>query len=318
MPSLFQPSTRIASAAMTEIADSAGASSDPEMVTRAGHSLGAALKYYNGKVKWRWLETEANPITIIGPFDVTGISASAGQTSALAPNGTSFKVDDWLAMSGLVVGTRISATGTAAGPVTSLGFTTTISASIGTGVQVVSATGNRDFYDCPSDIKSPYSAVLLVAQRPLRFGISRIYDRTTPQPFTASIPDRYDLFSLGSKGKLWLKPSPNAADVLDLKYYRRMTIVTATNSSATLDIPDEYDDYVLAFAKWHFLTDKGEGRSEQANTWLAFAKEGLQIMLNDQNQEPDQDLQFVPGHVVRTWPAPNQLGFTQTQAGQDW
>ena len=64
-----------------------------------------------------------------------------------------------------------------------------------------------------------------------------------------------------------------------------------------LDIPEDYEAYPIAWAKWHFLTDKREQGGQQATTWLNLAQEGLKTMESDQTVIPDEDLMFLPGHA---------------------
>jgi hypothetical protein len=102
---------------------------------------------------------------------------------------------------------------------------------------------------------------------------------------------------VGSKGKIRLLSPPNGADWLMVRYYRCMATAAASSTSTTLDIPSDYEHYLIAWAKWHFLTDKGEERKAQATTWLSLAEDGLKTMLKDQTNIPDEDLSFVPGHA---------------------
>lgn len=286
---MFQPSTKAVSAAAQEIADSVGASGDAEMTTRAGRSLFAANEHFNNKANWDFLRTEASPITVFAPFAVTGITASAGQASAAAPSGHGIKIDDFLVASGFAPGTRVSAT--AAG---GFGIYSTVT-GFSAGATVVSGTFTRDMYDLPADWKAPYSVRLLTAQVNLRYIGRRLYDRSVFNEQTTSTPYWYDLFMVGSRGKLRLLTPPIAADVMQLRYYRRMTIPTTTATADVLDIPQDYEPYLMAWGKWHFLTDKGEGRGEQMRTWFSLAQEGLQTMLRDQTRIPDEGLTFIPG-----------------------
>lgn len=291
---LFQPSTKAASAACAEIADCVGASGDHEMKTRALTSLRTAFQHFNNHrgIKWNFLRAEAVPVTVFAPFAVTGVSASAGQSSAAAPVGHGIKPDDMISGSGFAIGERVSATGASGfgiyGTVT--GFTA--------GVTVVSGNIIRDLYDVPSDCKAIYDAALIVSQRPLYYIGRRLYDRLNAQYGQTSQPVYYDLFVMGAKGKIRLLESPNASDRLLMRYYRRMTLASATGDTAALDIPEDYEGYAMAWAKWHFLLDKGNGHAEQAKTWFAFATEGLRTMLAEQTMVPDEALVFVPGHVA--------------------
>lgn len=292
--SLFQPSTKAVSAACQEIADCVGASGDSEMTTRGLRSLRAMFQHFNNHrgIKWNFLRAEAAPVTVFAPFAVTGVSASAGQSSAAAPAGHGIQLDDMIAGSGFGAGERVSATAASGfgiyGTVT--GFTA--------GATVVTPTFSRDLYALPSDCKAIYTAALLIARRPLYYIGRRLYDRLDSHYGQASTPAYYDLFVMGAKGKIRLLEVPNASDRIMMRYYRRMTVPTVSATAEALDIPDDYEGYAMAWAKWHFLVDKGEGRGEQAKTWFSFATEGLRTMLAEQTMVPDEALVFVPGHVA--------------------
>lgn len=298
----FNPSTTNWTDAIRHISDTAGASADSEMNTRAHRSLQAAFQYLNSK-KWQFARTEADPIQVVAPFTVTGVSASAGQASAACPAGHGFKVDDLVSASGFMVGTRITATAASGfginGTVT--GFTA--------GVTVITATATRDYYDMPSNWKVGYSVRLLGAQRSLRYIQRRAYDRFVTNEFEASTPEVYDLFSQGAKGKIRLIPPPSAADVLQLRYYRRLYIGTATGDTTALDIPQDYEFTPIAWAKWHFLVDKQEGKSEQAGTWMSLAQDGLKTMLADETAIPDENLGFTPAFASDGFGGPNSTRY---------
>ena len=80
-----------------------------------------------------------------------------------------------------------------------------------------------------------------------------------------------------------------------------MAPASASAASAALDIPEDYEYVPIAWAKWHFLTDKGEGRKDQANVWMTLAQDGLKQMLAEQTALPDDDLGFVPGALPMWW-----------------
>ena len=289
--SLFQPSTKAVSAVAQEIADTVGASGDGEMTARAGRSLFAAIQHFNNKSKWDFLRTEATPITVVAPFTVTGVSASAGQSSAACPAGHGILPDDFIVGSGFGNGTRVSAT--AASGFGIYGVVTGYTA----GVTTTSPTFTRDMYSVPSDWKAPYSARLLVAGIPLNYVGRRLYDRSVINEQNTSSTYWYDLFMVGSRGKIRLLSPPNSADILQLRYYRNMTVPTTTATADVVDIVQDYEPYLIAFAKWHFLLDKGNGHAEQAKTWMAMAQEGLVTMMRDQTQIPDEGLVLQPGHA---------------------
>lgn len=301
MPTLFTPSTLTWASAIGQIADSAGASGDAEMRTRALASLRASFQFLNSK-KWEFTRTEASPIQVIGPFIVTGITASGGSSTVSAVGGHGIKPDDAIfSTRGFILGARVSATAAS-----SFTFNGTITGF--TGTATADGSFGRDFYDLPSDWKVGYSVRLLSSQRPLGYIQRRIYDRIISDEYSFGTPEGYDQFQIGAKGKIRLVPGPGTNDVLQLRYYRRMYLGTATGDTTALDIPEDYELTPIAWAKWHFLTDKGE-RSDQAQTWVALAKEGLTTMLADQTQIPDEGLVYLPGTTTYF----NQFGDRSTR-----
>lgn len=289
---LFQGSTTPFVSAVQQIADSCGASADTEMTTRAGISLNSAIRHFNSRYKWNWLLTEATPIQVWAPFGVAGVTASAGAASAAASAaGHGIKVDDWLIGSGFAAGCRVSATAVSGFgySIATTGFTTNTTA-------LVSVTATRDMYDLPTDWKAPYS-VRLISGTPLRYVQRRSRDRQMDSEQDGGDVYGYDLMMVGSKGKIRLLTPPGGGDWLQIRYHRNMATAAASSTGTTLDIPDNYEPYLMAYAKWHFLTDKGEERKSQSTTWLSLAEDGLRTMLKDQTNIPDEELGFTPGHL---------------------
>lgn len=285
---LFNASTKTRGDVLAEIADTVGASADSDMLTRAGRSLDAAVEYFNTRANWDFLLVDANPIVVVAPFTVTGITGVSGQTSALAPASHGFAVDDFLTGNGVVLGTRVSATAAS-----SIGLNQAIGAGIGTAVNATADwVATRDFYTLPSDYKASYSVRLYVSQNTIRQIRRRFYDRSIVNEFAVSTPLYYDVYYIAGKGKIRLLPPPVAADVMQIRYYRRMAVTTGVQ---LLDVPQDYEFPLISFAKWHFLTDKADGRSDQAQTWLGLATDGIKQMLADQTRAPDEDLGFQPG-----------------------
>lgn len=287
--SLFNQSTKLVSAVIAEIADSVGASGDPEMLTRSMRSLNAAILHFNSRARWDWMQTQSPPISLVAPFTVTGVSAVSGQSSALVPTSHGLLVDDLISFTGLPLGTRVSAT--AAG---SIGLFSSIGSSYGTATST-DATAVRDMVSLPSDFKSMYSLKTMSNQFALRPVRRRFKNRVSSTELTPSTPIAYDQFPAGARGKVQIVPPPAYADTLQFNYYRRMTVASATADGTTLDIQQDHEPYLIAYAKWHFIADKGDGRAEQMQTWFTFAEGGLKQMLADQTTVPDEDLMFQPG-----------------------
>lgn len=299
---LFNASTIPWVSAVQRIADSAGASADSEMTTRAHHSLRAAFQFLGGKYRWDFLRTEMTPAGVVAPFGVTGVSASAGQGSATAPAGHGIEIDDLISGTYFLVGARVSAT--AAG---GFSFATAVNLVTAAGVQVFTATATRDMYAAPSDMRNGYGVKLLSSQRPLKYIGRRAWDRSVTDELAAGTVEGYDFFQLGGKSKIRLLPPPATADVLQQRYYRRFTIASASSITSALDIPEDYEEFPIAWAKWHFLTDKGEGRKEQATVWMSLAQDGIKTMLSEQTSLPDESLGFLPGRF------PDQRGDRSTR-----
>ena len=293
---LFNQSLKAVSAAITEIADSAGASADAEMVTRSYRSLQAAQEHWNTRADWDFLLTEASPISVFGPFN-TSVTASAGQTSATLVTNHGVKPDDLVVNSAFTYPTRVATTAA-----TSCTFNMPLLSNL-TGT----CETRRDLYDLPADFKKVYTVRLMTAQKFLRQIRRRQIERGTFDPFLASTPLSYDIIDVAKKGKIRPFSLPAGNDTLYLLYYRRMAIASASTDGTTLDIPQDYEPYLIAWAKWHFLTDKGEGRAEQAQVWITFAENGITTVLKDQTRLPDEDLSFFPGHYDYRDRGPNEV-----------
>jgi hypothetical protein len=226
----------------------------------------------------------------VGPFSFGVVSATAGAASAAFPTNHGLAVDDIIIGSGFLAGARITATGT-----NNCGLNVTITGLTEPLGEVVSATANRDLYAIPSDLKKIYSGHLLGAQRPVRFRRPRTYDRTTPNTLRTGTVYEYDISRIAGRGKIRMLPTPADADILDMGYYRRMYLGSASGDTTALDIPEDFEWVPLAFAKWHFLTDKKD--NEQATTWFSLSEKGIESMLHDNTRQPDEDLGFTPGHA---------------------
>lgn len=70
--------------------------------------------------------------------------------------------------------------------------------------------------------------------------------------------------------------------------------ITATigSDSAFLDIPCDYEDGVIALAKWHFLSDNGES-PERLAAWNAYFTEVLDKAKGENNYNDDEEVEFV-------------------------
>jgi len=290
----FNQSTKTTAVAVAEIADSAGASGDSEMTARAGRSLDAAFHHFNNFANWDFCMAEAPTVLVTAPFHLTGASCTAGGYHLCTPT-TAHGIlpHDFIEGDMFSEPNRVTATAASAAPWGAIYFANPFSSALvsAAGQTFASCTANRDMYDAPTDLKAVYSVRMLGAERTLRQLGRRHYDRSTTDEFiNDSSPLWYDMSRLSETGKLRLLPAPSETDRLLIRYYRRMQ-----SSSATCDIPSDYDMYLIAWAKWHILTDKAESQ-DRANAWLSLAMDGLKRMIADMTRKPDEDLGFVPGH----------------------
>jgi len=297
---LFTQSSKAVSAACTEIADTIGASADTDMTNRAWRSLKAAFQHFNNR-KWDYLRAEAPPVAVYAPFTVTGVTASAGSTTFACPTGHGININDIVTSVYIPSVVRVSAT--AAGS-----FSVVLTTSMPATTAVDNPQFYRDMYAAPADWKAPYTARLQMSNRPLTYIGRRHYDKSVVNEVNNTTTFWYDLFMIGNAGMVRLLAPPLYNDVLQLRYYRRMTIPSASGITGAIDIIEDYEPYLMSWAKWHFLVDKGEGRGEQAKTWFALATEGIKTMLADQSNIPDEGLMFLPGASQ-----PGQLGDNTTR-----
>lgn len=288
---LFQPSTKAVSATVQEIADTVGASADTEMLTRAWRSLNAATEHFNNRANWDYLMTDAPLVSVVGPFSAT-LTATGNSSVVTASAGHGILPLDVLSGAYFPPGTRVSATASTAIGV--YGTLTGVTAAVNPVVTVI-----RDLYDVPSDYKQMYSVRLNATNTWLAQIDQRFADRAIDNEYASTTPPMaYDLFMVGSQGKIKLLPPPNSSDTLQMRYYRRMAISTATGQTSVLDIPQDYEPYLISWAKWHFLVDKAEGRGEQLTTWFKLGETGLTMMLKEQTRRPDANIVFIPGQFA--------------------
>jgi hypothetical protein len=283
---LFRQSTIPWATAVQQIADCIGASGDAEMQGRAHTSLRSAFQFIGGKAHWDFLRAEYPVQVVTGPFSLS-VSATASSAFAACPTSHGIAIDDIVSANGFLYGTRVSATASA-------GFGVTVAPTAG---GTATGTFTRDMYDAPSGLRTEYGVKLLTSQRPLIYAARRPYDRGSTDEIQASSPFWYDLFMLGGSSKVRLLPPPAGADLLQQRYYRAFTLGSASGASASLDIPEDYEFVPVAWAKWHFLTDKGEQRKAQGQTWFSLAQDGIKTMLAEQTNLPDNDLMFMPGYL---------------------
>ncbi len=283
----FHRSTLNYLVAQQVVADSAGASGDAEMLTRAGRALDATAQKWN-RIRWRFLLTEAPNQSLIAPFTVTGCSTTVNSGAVTSTSNFStvgVLVDDLILGGGLDNESTVATTGTTA---------ITVNASALATVTGATLTFYRTLHPLPTDFKSVYDVRLISNPRPLFYVQRRNYDRAITQQSNPGVQTAYDLFLSDSGGQIRIVPPNSGPDVLKLRYFRRISMPTLTATASGLDIPQDTEDVFLAAAKSYFLIDKEGPSSERAQYWSGYAEKGLKEILNDTNVIPDEELRWQP------------------------
>jgi len=163
--------------------------------------------------------------------------------------------------------------------------------------------GGTADYSLPANFKSIYTVRLTTLNRTLAYLPRRQYDRAVWNQSQSGDPTHYSLFLAGlDNGQITLIPTPGSGDTLGLRYFRRMTVPPSAGATA-IDIPQDYESYVLALAKALYLIDKGAEESKWG-FWKNYAEEGMTFAKGSDTRIPDDDLVFIPGQSISPYPAP--------------
>jgi len=160
-----------------------------------------------------------------------------------------------------------------------------------TTVSVVSGTAD---YDLPDDLRAIYAVRLASAARPIYPFRQRDYERMSATPESGT-PVGYNVFPSSTVEALDPQhtslsirfiPTPEAADTATILYYRRT--VTFTSMGATIDLPRQYQYWVVNKAKALALANHG-GEWDRAAYYEQRAARMLQLMkFDDQNKLTDE------------------------------
>lgn len=93
------------------------------------------------------------------------------------------------------------------------------------------------------------------------------------------------------------QPANSDSSGANLRYYRRLTMPTDTSGS-TLDVPEDYEEGVLAWASYHYLLNHGgDPRSERTIMWKQAAEEALTDAVRANQNVPDENVILQPSNV---------------------
>lgn len=157
-------------------------------------------------------------------------------------------------------------------------------------------SGTRD-YALPTDCRSIYHVRLAsgISLSPMR---ERDYRRATASSIEGT-PFAYNVFPSTTvedldpqhtRQNIRFIPTPAASDTATILYYRRT--LTVTQLGYTIDLPRQYQHWVIYQAKAMVLADHG-GEFDRAAFWQRKADRQLQLMKwDDQNRLTDEVVGF--------------------------
>lgn len=148
-------------------------------------------------------------------------------------------------------------------------------------------TGVSTFY-LPSGFKAPYSAYLVNRQKHLKWLSNREYIDKEIQFLTGDSLYYMSASPSNSLDRLSIVPAPPESDTLKLHYYRRMNSTVGT--AETLDIPAEWEGFILSHAKEMMVADKGP--TEKLQYWQMVAERGYKTAIDEDEDMPDTGVGF--------------------------
>lgn len=100
-------------------------------------------------------------------------------------------------------------------------------------------------------------------------------------------------YAVNDSGQGLLVPLPavNRNATAGFTYYRHLTM--PTYSSASVDIPAVYEDYIVAMASYRLLLNKGD-RSDRMAEYRAYAMGGLAEAIKEHGKKPDEETILIP------------------------
>jgi hypothetical protein len=86
--------------------------------------------------------------------------------------------------------------------------------------------------------------------------------------------------------------SPGASSSVILNYHRAIAVPSA--DADILDIPQDYESYLLAQSKYLYLLDKGPQYTAQLGGWKNFFEEGKRKAIAAETRRPTENKMFIP------------------------
>lgn len=155
----------------------------------------------------------------------------------------------------------------------------------------------------PADFKYVYdvrlaSTPMTLSHLPLRTFDRVLFNQTALGGPTTHYHLSYAQASATANSVITLLPNFANGDTMTLRYYRRITIASATAN--TLDIPEDHELGVLSLAKYFYLLDKG-GPTERLQGWGGIAEDELKKAIAADKRIPDAEIYLTPGAAIDSY-----------------
>lgn len=156
-------------------------------------------------------------------------------------------------------------------------------------------TTTNSLITLPGTFKKEFSA--RAGSTPLIWMPQRVYDRANPSN-TGDGPLYYTMFNSANTGTLEVLPPVANGTSINVRYWRRIDD-TPANDSELLDVPQQYEDIVIALAKAALLADK-DPESPGLAYWENLGRDMLVDAVANDVTAPDADEMMVPGDLYTT------------------
>lgn len=133
----------------------------------------------------------------------------------------------------------------------------------------------------------------------------RYYNQARPQAESVGGAYFYIAFNTAETGKVQTI-DPVASATATVGYVRMLDVPAdvlkgTTSDASVLDVPEPYQNYVVALAK-HLIASELEPESSALSTkWRAFAREGI-AKAKMQDQYMQEEVVFIPSSLAGGWP----------------
>lgn len=282
---LYQQSTLTFSDAKVKVANASSAGADTDMLTKAGDAIRHAFMDWNNARHWNFTKTTAY-IRTIAPFTVANCVLVSGNPTITTGDTSSIVAGDIVSGTGIDNDVVVDAV---------VDSTTFRLKRAPTESGTVTLTLARRDYALPADVKFIFDIRYVTASRVILPVDDRLLDRLDPVRTDTADPNYYLTYPIGELGKIRFDKPTSGVGTIILKYHRRLT-VPSTEGNA-LDIPEDFEGYILDLSKGYFLLEKEEA-SGKAQSLLILGEKGIRKAMAADDKLPDAEPAFQPSWTV--------------------